>query len=253
MRRQGHNGERAPVLQRIPLSRVVFCAFFIAIGFWGFAQGAFVAVWVPGIQPAVLRVPMAIACSLLSVLAGAGLLWRRAEYVASRTLLAFLILWLIWCKGGALVHAPAAPASWESLGETAVLLSAAWVLASGLDGPRVVYGFSLLAFAGGHFGYPALTASLVPSWLPWHLEWVYFTGATYVAAGAALIIGRLAATAAALSALQMALFGLLVWLPRIAAGARDPDTLNETALSFTLAASGWLVAAALKRHLPSDA
>ena len=40
----------------------------------------------------------------------------------------------------------------------------------------------------------------------------------------------------------MALFGLLVWLPRIALAPRDAETQNETAISFILAASGWVIA-----------
>jgi hypothetical protein len=44
----------------------------------------------------------------------------------------------------------------------------------------------------------------------------------------------------------MALFGLLVWVPKIAAGARDADTWSETAISFALAASGWVIWDAFK-------
>jgi len=217
------------------------------IGVWGVVGADFVAIWAPGIRPTGLRPAMAIACSLISIVAGAGLLWRRTSLLAARVLLAFLCLWLVWCKGSALVYAPAAPASWESLGETAVVLSAAWALAfdSGEPGPRILYGLSLIAFAAGHLGYVTLTASLVPGWLPSHVGWVYLTAATYAAAGVALVTGRFSRLAAALSALQMALFGVLVWLPKIAAGARDMDTLNETAISFGLAASGWVLANAL--------
>jgi uncharacterized membrane protein len=119
-------------------------------------------------------------------------------------------------------------------------------------GPGIVYGLALIAFGAAHLGYPTLTSSLVPAWLPWHLTWVYLTAATYIAAGIALILGPHARPAAALSALQMALFGLLVWLPRIALAPRDSDTLNETAISFVLAASGWVIASAIAHHHPAD-
>jgi hypothetical protein len=46
----------------------------------------------------------------------------------------------------------------------------------------------------------------------------------------------------------MALFGVSVWLPKIVVGARDPDTLNEAAISFVLAASGWVIATSLVRR-----
>jgi uncharacterized membrane protein len=229
------------------------------IGIWGLAHGGFVAIWAPGIRPAALVRPAAVACSLISLVTGAGLLWPRSKLVSARILLAFLILWLLWCKLAVLVHASASPASWESLGETAVLVAAAWALSFDESRacpaspalragavPRIIYGLSLIAFAAGHLGYPTLTASLVPALLPWHLTWVYLTAATYTAAGIALLARRLSWSAAILSALQMALFGVLVWLPRIVAGARDMDTLNETAITFALAACGWVVANAVR-------
>lgn len=247
-------------MRQVPLSRVAFAIVMIAVGLWGFAVSSFVAIWAPGIQPAGLRAPMAFACSLVSTAAGGGLLWRGSARLASRVLLGLLLIWLIWCKGPPLIHAPTELASWESLGETLVMVAAAWALAAGLDGnapndrtsgplaqfgPRILYGLALIAFGAAHFGYPALTASLVPMWLPQHLAWVYLTGAAFVAAGLALVVGRLVRPAAVLSALQMLLFGVLVWLPRIAAGAHDADTLNEAGISFALAASGWVIATAL--------
>jgi len=245
-------------LQRILPSTVAYSVVLIAIGIWGLAQFAFIAIWVPGIQPAALRAPMMIACSLISLLAGAGLLWPRYQSTAARMLLGFFLVWLIWCKGPALARSPADLAVWESLGETAVLTAAAWTLArtshdtgaKWLDsaaGPRILYGLALIAFGASHLAYVTLTATLVPAWLPWHAAWVYLTAATYVAAGIALAGGRFLRTATALSALQMTLFGLLIWLPRVAAGGRDMDTMNEAAISFALAASGWVIAEAIGR------
>ena len=201
---------------------------------------------------------MILACSLVSLGSGAGLLLPRYTPMAMRILLAFLCIWLLWCKGIALIHAPREFASWESLGETAVIASATWILAAlpkrgekppnriGEQGPRILYGLALIAFGLSHLGYVTLTASLVPAWVPSPASWVYLTAATYIAAGLALVVGRFSRPAAGLSALQMALFGLMVWLPKIAAGARDMDTLSETVLSFALAASGWVVWDALR-------
>jgi uncharacterized membrane protein len=239
----------ALLLLQTPSSRIAFGLLLLAIGIWGLVQRGFVGIWAPGIRPAELRPAVAMLCSLVSALGGAGLLLQRSEKLSARALLAWLLLWLLWCKGVVLIHVPGDAAWWESLGETAVVLAAAWTLASSSDGPPVVYGLSLIAFGASHFAYSKLTASLVPAWLPWHLEWVYLTGAFYVAAGLALVIGRLAKAAAALSALQMGLFGVLVWLAKIAAGTHDPDTLNEAAISFALAVSGWVIASALSQRL----
>lgn len=246
-------------LQRIQPSTAAFAAIMVAIGIWGLTALRFVAIWAPGIQPPQLRIPMVIVCSLFSIVTGAGLLWPRSAPIAARLLLGFLCLWLVWCKGVALVRAPTVLASWESLGETAVVMSATWAAAQPIAelkdrsfspflrrGPRVLYGAAMIAFGASHLAYARLTASLVPAWLPWHWAWVYFTAATYIAAGLALLGGLFATLAASLSTVQMALFGVLVWLPRIVEGARDPDTLNEAAISFALAASGWVLTTALK-------
>ena len=238
----------------------------IGIGIWGFAQGGFVGVWAPGIRQASFAPAVAAWCSLISIATGIGTVWRPAAHWAGRALFGWLVLWLIWCKGPPLIHTAADPAAWESAGETVVLIAAAWALAEASDGyflnrsrgpiatsgPLILYGFALIAFGISHFGYASLTASLVPSWLPARLFWAYLTGATYVAAGIALVAGRFMRAAAILSSLQMALFGVLVWLPKIAAGVRDADTLNETAISFALAVSGWVIATAVSRRFAHE-
>lgn len=257
-------------MKRFSPSSTALALILIIIGIWGLAEDKFVGIWAPGIQPASLKTPMILACSLFSLGAGAGLLLPRYAPLAMRIFLAFLCVWLVWCKGVALVRAPGEFASWESLGETCVIISATWVLSAfpirrdngrplnfaGEQGPRILYGLALIAFGISHLGYVTPTASLVPAWLPSPVSWVYFTAATYIAAGAALVFGLLSRPAAALSALQMALFGLLVWVPKIAAGARDSDTLSETAISFALAASGWVIWDAVKSPFidvaPSD-
>ena len=112
--------------------------------------------------------------------------------------------------------------SYEGWGESAVLIAAAWMLLGhAIRIAQVFYGLALVAFGVAHLAYVRDTAALIPDWLPAHVAWVYMTAATYLAAGLAVLAGVRASPAATLSAVQMAAFTLLVWVPIVARGHAD--------------------------------
>lgn len=242
------------------LGHAVFAATMIALGLVGLVRGDFAAIWqpVPGWVPA--RQLVAYLCAFISLASGAALLWRRTAGPAARVLVAYLFLWMLLFKVPHILDAPMVAVSYESWGETAVLVAAAWGLYAcfatdwdrqcfgfatgdrGLRIARTIYGLALIAFGLAHFAYVNDTAALVPRWLPSPQGWVYFTGSTYVAFGVALISGAYAWLAASLAALQTGIFTLLVWLPVVASGHADASQWDEFMISCAITAGAWVVA-----------
>jgi hypothetical protein len=57
-----------------------------------------------------------------------------------------------------------------------------------------------------------------------------------------VLIGVYARLAAALSAFEIGMFLLLVWVPVVAAGSKDAFQWSETIVSTALTAAAWVVA-----------
>jgi uncharacterized membrane protein len=235
----------------------VFAATMIGIGILGLIKGDYAVVW----QPVPKSVPALVyVCCLISLACGIGLLWQRTAALAARVLLACLLLWLLVLRVPGIFVSPTVEFWWAAC-KTAAMAAAAWVLYvrfatdwdrqrfgfaagdKGLRVARMLYGLALIPFGVAHFVYLQNTASLVPGWIPWHTFWAYFTGWALIAAGVAVLIGVYARLAAALAAIEIGMFTLLVWIPiMMAPGSKSTFQWSETFLSVTLTAGAWVVA-----------
>lgn len=240
--------------------QILFAAVMIWLGVMGLGKGDFVQVWQPVPKWVPARELLAYLCALISLGSGIGLLWQRSASIAARVLFASLMVWLLVLRlPNLFFEKPLVLVAW-TFGSTGVMVAATWVLYVRFAGARdqhrlgfladgtgvriaqSLYGISLIPFGLAHFMYPDATTVLIPAWLPWHLAWAYFTGAAFIAAGVAIIVGVGARLAAALSTLQIGLFTLIVWIPRVLAGPLNDFQWGEFVVSCALTAGAWVVA-----------
>ncbi|MGO9864241.1 MAG: hypothetical protein ACLPLR_11575 [Terriglobales bacterium] len=238
--------------------RGIFAVTMIGLGIIGLVRRDFVPGWNPAPKVSAGGLLVSLV-SLISFAAGVGLLIRRVASAAARLLVATFFLWLLLFRLPNFLLLPAFAACWSVFPLT-VMLAASLVLyalfatdwdrdhlgfavgGNGLRIARALYGLSLIFFGAAHFIDVKDTLSLVPNWLPGHLFWAYFTGCAFIAAGVAALTSLYARLAVTLSVVQLTLFLVLVWVPIVANGSRDPFQWSETILNVALLAGGWVVA-----------
>ena len=105
---------------------------------------------------------------------------------------------------------------------------------------RIGLGICTVSFTGAQIYYFAYTAKLVPVWLPPSQDfWAAFTTVAFGLAAIAILINRQAALAMRLTALMIALFGLLVWVPILAAHPEKHYDWSEFVLNYLIAGAVW--------------
>lgn len=239
---------------------VCFAAALIWLGVMGLSKGTFVQIWQPVPKWVPAREPLAYLCAFVSLASGIGLLWQRTATVAARVIFVSLMVWLLAFRlPNLFFETPVVLVAW-TFSSTAVMVAAAWVLyiwfaddrdrqrvgffadGRGMRIARVLYGVSLIPFGLAHVMYLDATTVLIPGWLPWHVALAYVTGGAFIVAGLAVTVGVFARLAAALSTLQMGLFGLIVWVPRVLAGTVNEFQWGEFVVTCALTAGAWVVA-----------
>jgi uncharacterized membrane protein len=248
---------------------IFFAIGIIGLGLLALAFGDFVEVGqtVPAGVPG--RAVLAYASGIVMVLGGIGLLLRPTRAWSVRIMLPFLILGFL-VQAPTLVMPPFVEVNWESIGEIAVLVSGMWVLFAtqsglgegsrfafatgerGLRIARIVFGAWLLPIGISHFAYLQNTVSLVPAWLPFRTGWAYLGGAGHFAAGLGVLFSVVPRLAAAMEAGMLAIFTVLVWLPKIVATPMGGRGLwTEFVVSWTITAAAWLVAGSFATKDPA--
>ena len=207
----------------------------------------------------VLRLPLgAIVPDVLAIaqiVGGAAVLLPRSARFASIVLGAVYALFCLACVPG-IVARPTVYVEyggffeWFSLvcGAIAVAVCAATESnpkrsASLARTARLGLGLCAISFALAQAIYFRLTASLVPVWIPPNQAfWTILTTIAFALAAAAALTGRYARLALRLMTLMIACFGVLVWVPLVAAHPQAHGNWSEFALNFLIAGAAWAVA-----------
>lgn len=193
-------------------------------------------------------------CLMIAQIAsGIGIQYPRAARTASVILGVVYLLFSLACIPG-IIAAPTVYATYGSFFEQFPLLCGAIALYAATETnaakavmfgrlARLGLGVCAISFTLGQVFYLRFTASLVPKWIPPNqMFWAIVTTIAFALAAIAMFINRQARLAARLMTLMLALFGLLVWVPRLIAHPEAHGNWSEFALTFLIAGAAWMVA-----------
>ena len=85
----------------------------------------------------------------------------------------------------------------------------------------VFFAMPMAVFGADHFIASRLVATLVPSWIPWHLFWVYLVGVALFASALSIVTRKHSVLAATLLSAMLFSFVLLISGPQLAARRGD--------------------------------
>jgi len=247
-------------MHKVSPAQVVYASIMAALGVSALLHGTFPAVWTPALAHVPAQTLIAYTSATIALVCGLGLLWPRLATHAARLLFAWSLIVFLTMRLPIAFLAPRDIGSWYDVCEMAVVLAGAWALYvrhagagdrqragivaddRGLHIARILFALSLVLFGTGHFVFLDGTASLVPAYLPWPHGWVVFTACAFFAAAVGIVTGVCARLGTILSAVQMALLALLVYVPKVFHHTASPFQVNELVVSIALAASAWVLA-----------
>lgn len=136
-----------------------------------------------------------------------------------------------------------------AIGLVTIFLRGDWQRARGFDklilfGP-IFYAAPLAAFGTEHFTRTTDIASIVPSWIPWHLFWAYFVGSCFIAAALSLVSRIQSRLSASLLALTFFLFVVLMDVPGWAHNPRNRIALAVALRELSFSGGALALAATL--------
>jgi hypothetical protein len=193
-------------------------------------------------------------CLMVGQIAGGiGMQYRRTARFASIVLGIIYMLFSLACIPG-IIAAPTIYVHYGSFFEQFSLLCGAIALfaATEVNAARAIafarvarlgIGVCAISFTLSQILYLPMTADLVPKWIPPNKTfWAVLTTIAFALAAISILINRQARLAIRLMTLMLALFGVVVWIPRLFAHPEVHLNWSEFGLTFLITGAVWMVA-----------
>jgi hypothetical protein len=184
---------------------------------------------------------------------GIGMQYLGTARLASVVLGVVYLLFSLACLPG-IIAAPTIYAQYGSFFEQFSLLCGAIAVYAATEASaaravvfgrvaRLGLGVCAISFTLSQMVYLRVTADLVPKWIPPNqMFWAILTTIAFALAAIAILINRQARLAIRLMTLMLALFGVLVWIPRLIARPEAHLNWSEFGLTFLITGAAWMVA-----------
>ena len=140
---------------------------------------------------------------------------------------------------------------WENSAKELALASGAFVIA-GLFLRRlmplgvVLYSLTIISFGIDHFLFAHEASDYIPSWVPNHLFWMYFTGSALLASGIAIMVNIRRGLAAILLGSMIFIWFIILHIPRVIADPSGGEVASAM-LALDYCGIAFVIAGASKR------
>jgi uncharacterized membrane protein YphA (DoxX/SURF4 family) len=214
------------------LGRIFVAISLVVFGAQHFLYGGFVAGLVPAFLPG--RLFWAYFVGVAFAAAAVGMLVELMARPAATMLGVMFFLFVLLLHIPRIVTHSRDGYEWTSGFVALAMCGGAWILASAaplyeretpdafLKAGRYIFAMAFVAFGIQHCIYARFAAGLGPPWFPGRPLWAYLTGIIFVAAGAAIVLGKNARLAATLLGTILFLFFVLLHIPRIIGQLHNP-------------------------------
>ena len=207
--------------------------------------------WVPGFGI------VAIVFGALLTLAGAGIVFQKMTRQISLLLgAALLLVFCCWFVPYQFIMNPnyLHLGEWENAEKELALAGGAFVIAGCFTGKSegplfkflgrlaptgaILFAITMVSFGILHFLFATQVTGFVPSWIPFHLFWIYFAGVALIGSGVAIILRIKVPLIASLLGLMIFIWVVSLHIPRVIAAAPADRGGELTSAIIALAYSG---------------